>query len=41
MSKQFIAGRVEALCETKDFITENFIDNLPRRLKANLENNNQ
>ncbi len=41
LSRQFIAGRIEALCETERFINDNFIGKLPRRLKANLQTNNK
>lgn len=41
LSKQLIAGRIEALCETERFINDNFIDKLPRRLRAKLKTNSR
>ncbi len=41
LSKQFIAGRIEALSETERFINANFMGTLPRRLKASLQTNNK
>ena len=39
ITNQFVAGRIEALCQTERFINDKFTNNLPRRLRANLKTN--